>query len=263
MSNLLAVPLHLTHVLITRPLEASLRLAELLQAQPDGLQLQSLVMPLYTFAAHEPSMDVCAAWPASRGRKLAVFTSPRAVHYGLPFIASEQLAQLEFAAVGPATRALLEAAGHVVQLQANTGFTSEDLLQLPALVSEPGEAVIFCAPGGRRALGQGLKSMGWSVARAKVYERVTLQPPPDQVDHLLGADSLLSIWSSVSALELAEMNLPEAAWSKILNSPALVISARIQHYLQQRGCRHALLADGPGNRDLLSSIRRLSVLPTL
>ncbi len=251
-------PLHLTHVLITRPLEAALQLAVSLQDQPDGLKLQALVMPLYTFAAHVPSPDMCATWSVSSGRKLAIFTSPRAVHYGLCFIAPEQLTQLEFVAVGPATRAQLEAAGHTVHLQANSGFTSEDLLQLPALASEPGEAVIFCAPGGRKTLEQGLKSMGWSVNRTKVYERVTVQPPQDQIDQLLGADSLLSIWSSVSALELAEQNLPGEAWGKILNSPALVISARIQHYLQQRGCGTVLLADGPSNRQLLDSIRRLT-----
>lgn len=250
--------MQLTHVLITRPLEASLQLAEMLQDPLAGQQLQAIVMPLYRFTALEPSQKMQAAWSGSTGRKLAIFTSPRAVQYGLTWIGSEQLRRLEFAAIGPATRAQLESAGHANHLQAATGFTSEDLLQIPALAKAPGEAVIFCAPGGRQTLAEGLKALGWGVIRAMVYERVALQPATAPVEQLLAAPSLLSLWTSVSALELAQKNLPQVAWEKILQAPALAISARIQHHLQQCHGRQVLLADGPGNRELLSSIERFS-----
>ncbi len=247
----------LTHVLITRPLEASLQLAEMLQDPLAGQQLKAIVMPLYRFTALQPPQKMQAAWSGSTGRKLAIFTSPRAVQYGLTWLGSEKLKRLEFATIGPATRAQLESAGHANHLQAATGFTSEDLLQMPALAKAPGEVVIFCAPGGRQTLAEGLEALGWSVNSAMVYERVALQPEPDQVEYLLTAPSLLSLWTSVSALELAEKNLPLAAWKKILQAPALAISARIQHHLQQCHGRQVLLADGPGNRELLSSIERI------
>ena len=240
----------MTHVLVTRPLEASRQLADQLEA----LGLFPIVMPLYTFSARKPDLDMHLAWSTSKARKLAVFTSPRAVRFGLAHIPRDVLDDLEFAVVGSATRAKLESSGYQVHLQASSGFTSEDLLQLPQLAVDPGAAVIFCAPGGREALARGLDDLGWSVASAMVYERLPLRPESAQIDTISTARDLLSVWTSVSALKLAEKYLPEAVWMKILNAPALVISSRIQHYLQQLGATRVELADGPGNPELLQSI---------
>ena len=240
----------MTQVLITRPLEASQQLADQLEA----LGFSPIVMPLYTFSARQPDLDMKSAWSNSTVRKLAVFTSPRAVRFGLAHIPRDVLDDLEFAVVGSATRAKLESGGYQVQLQASSGFTSEDLLQLPQLAVDPGEAVIFCASGCREALTRGLNDLGWNVASAMVYERLPLRPESAQIDTISAARDLLSVWTSVSALKLAEKYLPEAVWKKILNAPALVISARIQHYLQQLGATRVELADGPGNPELLQSI---------
>ena len=240
----------MTHVLVTRPLEASQQLADQLEA----LGLFPIVMPLYTFSARRPALDMNSVWSRSKVRKLAVFTSPRAVRFGLSHIPRDVLHDLEFAVVGSATRAKLESSGQPVHLQASAGFTSEDLLQVPELAVDPGEAVIFCAPGGRETLVKGLSDLGWNVTRAMVYERLPLRPEPTQVDSISGAKDLLSVWTSISALKLAEQFLPAAVWTKILNAPALVISARIQHYLQQLGATQVELADGPGNPELLQSI---------
>lgn len=253
--------MHLTHVLITRPLEASQQLSGWLDDQFDSLALYPIVMPFYTFSAHHPGVAMDTAWSAPPGRKLAVFTSPRAVRYGLLQIPLGRMTGLEFAAVGSATRTQLEAAGHEVHIQASAGFTSEDLLQEPALTADPGEAVIFCAPGGRVKLARGLETLGWRVFQAMVYERMPVEPASEQIDTLLAAAGILSTWTSVSALVLAEENLPARAWAKILDAPALVISARIQHHLQQRGASRVALADGPGNPALLESIKRLAGQP--
>jgi len=240
-----------TTVLITRPLQASLQLA----GQLDKLGLQVIVMPFYTFSARQPELDVHVAWAGSGGRKLAVFTSPRAVQFGLEHIPPGILHKLEFAAVGSATRRQLEANGHQVQLQASAGFTSEDLLQVPELATDTGAAVIFCAPHGRNKLKQGLHALGWTVSMAKVYRRQAVHPTPDLVDALIGAANLLSVWTSVSALELARACLPVAAWRKILGAPALVISARIKHHLLQAGATRVAVTEGPGNAEMLQLIR--------
>lgn len=240
----------MTHVLVTRPLEASQQLADQLEAAG----LFPIVMPLYTFSARKPAIDLNSVWSRSVVRKLAVFTSPRAVQYGLPHIPHDVLHDLEIAVVGSATRAKLEYSGYPVHLQAGSGFTSEDLLQVPELAVDPGAAVIFCAPGGRETLAKGLGELGWNVSSAMVYERLPLRPASAQIDMISGAKDLLSVWTSISALKLAEEHLPGAVWAKILKAPALVISARIQHYLQQLGATRVELADGPGNPDLLQSI---------
>lgn len=254
----------MTHVLVTRPLESS----QLLAGKLERKGLLPIVMPLYGFSKRDPLLNMNSDWSAPNNlertrhkptkRKLAVFTSPRAVQYGLAYIPHDQLQSLVFAAIGSATRAELEACGHPVHLQADTGYTSEDLLQVPELAVDPGDAFVFCAPGGRETLAEGLDDLGWRVVKAMVYERVPLQPGPETIDALLCAEYLISVWTSISALKLARESLPAAAWKKILMTPALVISARIQHHLQELGAISVELADGPGNPELLQSILRLT-----
>lgn len=239
-------------VLITRPLESSQQLAE----QLAELGTNSIVIPMYGFTARDPILDFQSVWSEPTRRKLAVFTSPRAVQFGISYIPN--LDALEFAAIGPATCEELARAGFPVHLKSDNGYRSEDLLQLPALATKPGDAVIFCAPGGRETLSIGLVNLGWDVVKAMVYERVAVEIKPAQLDALSAADDLLSIWTSISALEIAKERLPIALWSRILNAPAVVISTRIQQHLRQLGASRVELSDGPGNPDLLRSILRLT-----
>jgi uroporphyrinogen-III synthase len=244
----------MTQVLITRPLTPANELA----AQLRSHGLTPIVMPFYSFSALQPVPGMTDLLSAARGRKLAVFTSPRAVRFGLPHLTAALKQSLEFAAIGMATRAQLEALGCKVHLQAAGGYTSEDLLQLPGLDSAPGSAVIFCAPGGRETLASGLEALGWNVVKSMVYERVEVQPAAEQIESIMRAGSLLTVWTSISALELARKQLPAAAWDRVLCTPALVISQRIQHHLHQLGASCVELADGPGNADLLRAILRLA-----
>ena len=100
--------------------------------------------------------------------------------------------------------------------------------------------------------------MGWDVVKAMVYERVALPPAAAQAEAIIEARDLVSIWTSVAALELAREQLPGPAWDSLLRSTMLVISERIQHYLQGLGARLVVRADGPGNADLLRSVLRLA-----
>jgi uroporphyrinogen-III synthase len=242
----------MTHVLLTRPLTASQQLA----GQLDDLGLTPIVMPFYTFTARDPGFNLATHW-SGRARNLAVFTSPRAVEYGLPHIAAEAATMLEFAVVGSATRRALEKSGRQVHIQAGSGYTSEDLLQQPELREHPGEAVIFCAPGGRQTLAEGLEALGWSVTLAMVYERVSLSPSRAQLNELESAGTLLSVWTSVAAIDLAREALAEELWGKIISSPVVVISGRIQQHLEHLGAARIELTDGPGNPDIYEAVARL------
>jgi uroporphyrinogen-III synthase len=249
----------MTHVLVTRPEEASQELAE----QLDALGLLPVTMPFYTFAARSPGIDMTAVWQTPGKRKLAVFTSPRAVQFGLPHMPPPgRRNDLQVAVVGSATRTSLEASGVAVHTQADSGFTSEDLLSVPELADRPGIAVIFCAPEGRETLAEGLEKLGWKIEKAMVYARVPQQPDTAGLEELRSADDLISIWTSVSALQLAEKYLPPDVWGKILESPALVISARIRSHLEKLGAGLVELAEGPGNPELLRSVARLKGLRT-
>lgn len=244
----------MTQVLVTRPKEASQELA----AQLEARGLEAVIMPFYTFQARSPDIETDALWLEGAGRKVAVFTSPRAVEFGLRYLPAPGACEgLQLAVVGSATRASLEGSGRQVHIQASTGFTSEDLLRSPQLAENPGDAVIFCAPEGRQTLAEGLDSLGWKVRKAMVYERVPLQPDPLLLEHLRENDGLISVWTSISALNLAEQYLPRDVWGRILGAPALVVSSRIRQHLQQLGAGNVELADGPGNTELLRSILRL------
>ena len=87
---------------------------------------------------------------------------------------------------------------------------------------------------------------------------LSYNPRKEQIDEITAADRLLSVWTSVSALEVAKKHLPSHAWEKILHAPMLVISARIKHHLQQLGASGVELTDGPGNAGLLQSIRQMA-----
>jgi len=244
----------MTQVLVTRPQEASQELAEQLEARG----FNTVIMPFYSFRARSPDIDIGALWLQGEGRKVAVFTSPRAVEFGLPHLPAPGVCEgLQLAVVGSATRASLESSGRQVHIQASAGFTSEDLLRAPQLAGSPGVAVIFCAPEGRETLAEGLESLGWQVQKAMVYERVPVQPDPAQLEQLRQNDGLISVWTSISALNLAEQYLPRDVWGRILGAPALVVSSRIRQHLQQLGAEIVELADGPGNTELLRSILRL------
>jgi len=244
----------MTQVLVTRPEEASQELA----AQLEAHGLEAVIMPFYAFQAHGPDIEIDAVWQGGNGRKVAVFTSPRAVQFGLRYLPAPGVCEgLQLAVVGSATRASLEGSGRQVQIQASAGFTSEDLLQSPQLAENPGIAIIFCAPEGRETLADGLESLGWEVKKAMVYERVPLPPDPAQLGRLRKNGGLISVWTSISALNLAEQYLPPDVWGRILGAPALVVSSRIRQHLQQLGAGFVELADGPGNTELLRSILRL------
>ena len=243
----------MTHILITRPQESSTQLANQLN-QPG---IHTIVMPLYTFFSNDPGNVIDETLASPHARKIAIFTSPRAVQFGLKHVPPEHLDMLEFAAIGSATCTSLEHCGLKVRLQSSCGYTSEDFLQIPELAINPGSVIIFCAPGGRKKLATGLQEMGWTVSNAMVYQRQPLPPSREQVDDICEADNLISIWTSIYALEIAREYLPAAVWSKILNAPALVISARIKHYLQQAGAKHIESAEGPGNSALLQSLKAL------
>lgn len=239
----------MSHVLITRPLPAAQELAD----QVEAAGLAPIMAPMYGFAAHQPDFRF-EFEVKSDARTLAVFTSPRAVSFGAKYLPAPELPGPELAVVGSSTRAALEALGYQVHVQAESGYTSEDLLQSGQLRDHPGEAVIFCAPGGREKLADGLAESGWAVSKALVYQRVELELDNSCLTELRSAKGLISVWTSNSAADIAQKRLPGDLWSKILASPMLVISSRMQRHVESMGASRVMMARGPANAALLQSI---------
>ena len=98
------------------------------------------------------------------------------MEFGLRQLPSGFLDKVEIAAIGPATADVLERVVSLVSILPASGFSSEELLRQPQLTADPGQALVFTAPGGRQALQKGLKNLGWKVFVAYVYRRVPLDP---------------------------------------------------------------------------------------
>ena len=109
-----------THVVITRPEPEASELAGLCR----DAGFEPIVLPALTF---EPAPDA-GPWPPPGGdgqaRRLAVFTSPRAVRFGLPGVEPAGLQGWELAAIGEATARALERAGLAVDIRPADGYRS-------------------------------------------------------------------------------------------------------------------------------------------
>jgi uroporphyrinogen-III synthase len=163
-------------VLVTRPEP---------QAAPLALRLEAEGARVFRL----PAMDVrprgdrpalrAALGPIDRYRWV-LFVSTNAVKFGTFLLEGVHGAQL--AAVGPATAAALERAGHPVALVPADGFDSEALLATPELNDVArGRVLIVRGDGGRELLGEELVRRGADVVYAEVYERRCAQPVPGAV----------------------------------------------------------------------------------
>jgi uroporphyrinogen III methyltransferase/synthase len=236
-------------VLITRPEAEAALLASTLKRR--GTQTVSI--PAFRFESGSANLNFSNAWN-NGGRRLAIFSSPRAVEFGLKQLPPGFLGGVEIAAIGPATRQRLEAAGYKVPIVPESEFNSESLLQHPALLSEPGSAVIFAAPGGRQRLFLGLAALGWKAQFAHVYRAVPLQPGKQETQTLLQAEHILSLWTSSNAMDHLAGHLDGMAWERICVGDFVVTSARLaklaSHYCKGR----VTVSSGPDNDALAAAV---------
>lgn len=247
-----------SHVLITRPGPEATELAQWLQLQRTSLV--PVLMPVFRFEPDFPGLDFNRAWhsPDRPGnRRLAIFSSPRAVEFGLRQLPAGFLDKVEIAAIGPATANLLESAGHSVSILPVGEFNSESLLEHPSLVDEPGQALIFTAPRGRQKLFHGLKKLGWRTQFAHVYQAVPLAPTQAGLEAILEATTILSVWTSANALRQLSGSIDSRAWEKILQGEFLVSSDRLADIARTYTQRHVHVTDGPGNEAIRTGILRL------
>jgi uroporphyrinogen-III synthase len=155
-----------TGVLVTRPEHQSDKLAAAIEdAGGEAIRF--------------PVIDIVPAEVADATRELeslpapdiTVFISTNAVMYGLPFVNGEDTI---VAAIGPTTKAAIEAAGRHVDVCPMQGFDSESLLAEAAMQDVSGKNVrIIRGDGGREMLARTLRERGAAVHYLEVYRRQT------------------------------------------------------------------------------------------
>lgn len=236
-----------SHALATRPEPQQ---TELVRALAE-LGLEAVSLPAFRFEARPVPADL-----VTRARNaLLIFTSPRAVTFGLAALGGALPGTARAAAIGPATQAALAKHGvHALQAPGNR-HDSEALLAMLDDGIAPGRALIFAAPGGREALERGLTERGWQVALAPVYRRVLLAPAPMEADRLTHASRVLSLWTSGTAMRHVLQGLPEAARAAVLRGTAIVASERLASLAWERGFDAVVTAEGASNTALLAAAR--------
>lgn len=251
-----------THALVTRPHPQGVELAARLRPW-----VAPIDMPAFRFAARGEGVAPDDAWRRAR-RRLLLFTSPRAVEFGLAALAPEMLDGATSASVGPATTRALEQAGLAPVQAPGPDFDSEALLrtldhELASDGEDPGSgaAVIFAAPGGREALQRGLAARGWHVRFAPVYERRLIAPEPSAVAELERAGHVASFWTSGVAIAHLLDTLSDTAADRIRAGIAIVISERLAELAREHGLGDVVVAKGPANDDLVRQFAALAGVP--
>lgn len=251
--------MNVSHAFLTRPRDESTELA----ARIEPLGLEPVIQPAFHYlpvdAGAEQPADLAALAGVAQG-DLLLFTSPRAVEHGLPQVPRDAMGRLRIAAIGPATARALARCGVRTTLQAESGFTSEDLLRTLAqeVKGRTGQAAfILAAPGGRTALAEGLTKLGLATRTLMVYRAEAEPLDREALARLDSARGVLSVWTSANAMRALSQRLPPATWFRLCQGDWLVISDRLARLARAYGPGAVHLANGPGNDALVSSIRNL------
>ncbi len=248
-----------SHVLITRPRQE----AEELAAMLTPLGLQAVLQPAFEFRQLEAASEqprVLADLESDKASRLLIFTSTRAVRFGLAQLPRKLVLRQKIAAIGPATSKSLKAAGMQVNVCPSSGFTSEALLDTleknpPDSVAPGKSAIILAAPGGRRKMEDGLTRLGWTVETLMVYSRDNADLDKQALAALGEAEGIFSVWTSGNAMKALSQRLPPATWFQICRGEWLVISERLKRLARAYGPTVIHLSPGPGNSDILGGIR--------
>lgn len=229
-------------VLLTRPLEESRALAEILES--DGIDA-----PIWPLTRIVPAV-MALELPFTTGGLL--FTSANGVRVLAALTDRRDLPAL---CVGKATADAARKAGFRDCFSANG-----DALALADLARRSGINDFF-HPRGHDAAGDlkgWLAETGQRVTEAVLYHAQETGPPPAQVDALLkrGKIELVTIWSSRGAAILAR-HLANAG-AVMRATDLLAISPAAAEPLEASGFRGVLIAETPDGAAMLTKIRAYS-----
>lgn len=254
-----------SHVVITRPRQEALHLAHLLARLP----AEMIILPAHTFLPLELTTEQlgrlqAAATEGATGPAptLLIFTSPRAVEFGLSQLSPEVVRASRIAAIGPSTGALLEHAGIGVDIRPWHGYDSEHLLSElaslpPARAAVPPAAFILAAPGGRTLIQESLQAIGYSVHTLMVYESKPAELDVACVTAIERARFTLAVWTSANAMASLARHLPARCWQRLCQGEWLVISERLAEVAQSYKPAKIHISLGPANEDIAAAVSKL------
>ncbi|MFK7815470.1 MAG: uroporphyrinogen-III synthase [Gammaproteobacteria bacterium] len=241
-------------IVVTRPLAQAQNILGILEAR-----LAKVV--------HFPVISICAADNIKSAKQsfnkltdyqVIIFISANAVHYTMS-IAQELGVNFEhstLAAVGPATKTALENYGCNVAIVPSAGFTSEALLNDPALLNIAEQNIMIVrGRGGREHLRETLEARNARVTYAEVYQR---QLPTERNDINLGElpqqNTAILLYSVESAQNLWSLcTHEEQQW--LQNLTFITGSSRIAEATIQVGfAKNPIIAENPSDGAILTAL---------
>lgn len=244
------MPLSGLGIAITRPVDQSKKLSELIMAAGGT----PVLYPLIEITALSDYIQFEVVIQTIHEYDWAIFISSNAVQNGMPRLVNVGIpAHLKFAAIGPVTAGELQGFGINQVLTPKDRFDSEALLALPEIQAINNKKVmIFRGIGGRDVLAETLKSRGAMVTFAECYQRINPQTSCDLLAKLYSEKKLhgIVITSSEAMRHLLDL-AGDAEWLK--NITLFVNHARIAELPLYMGLR-VKIADAPGDDAMLSNI---------
>ena len=253
-------PLRLTgiRVILTRPRHQCDALISMFESR--GADARCL--PVVEIEPPADPAPAAAALGELKRFNLVVFTSANAVRGALSINGElpRAAADIQVAAVGPATRRALEQAGMRVTIVPSDEFSSEGLLSHPNLDASElkGKNVLIVkGEGGRGLLAASLETTGAAVTAVDVYRR---SRPEVKISELLG-ESLTEFDLIVLTSGTAVEHLMDVAGDKekrqILSMPLVVSSERIARIVRRHGARKSpVVAATPEDKSLVEAVER-------
>lgn len=245
-------PLTGYRVLVTRPVQQADELVEAIESAGG----KAIRFPVIQIIGRSPEV-VELEFTSVPKPDIAIFVSRNAVLHGLAAIRNSGAT---IAAVGPTTKAAIEAAGVEVAISVDDGFDSERLLTHAALDNVAGNAVtIVRGESGRELLADTLTSRGAKVSYLSAYRREMRCASPAEVELLdkrwcRGGIDCVTVMS-VETLKNLLQQLPPSSLEQLRQTPLVAPGARvIQTAMELVPGISAVMASGPQTVDMLNAL---------
>lgn len=243
------LPLTNTTIVVTRPLPQ----AQQTQAKLTQLGARVLSCPTLEITYPDEEKTTLALFKQINQFDHAIFISANAVKYALHYLDSDPtpLKQLTLWSIGKQTQAALQQTGLGSHSPAQ-GFTSEDLLQLPALQQVKGERFLLIrGQGGRALLADTFQQRGAILEHAIVYQRkrpTHCAFTPEQLSYAIDIVCVTSVESLNNLITLWSHPIP------LITIPLVAGSQRIARYAKQCGFQQVIIAQDPSDKAMTHAL---------
>jgi uroporphyrinogen-III synthase len=243
-------------VLVTRPDHQAAHLCRLVEAEGGA----AVRYPALVIQPRPDRAAIRAAVGPTDRYDLVIFVSANAVRFGADLLDRRRDAPV--AAIGQATAAALNAAGHRVSLMPAEGADSESLLALPQLAHLSGQRVLIVrGVGGRDVLREVMTARGAQVQYAEVYTREPASPSAGlqaEIEQLWRQGGISAYTATSVELLEALVGIVTPRCRGLMDSTALVTGAeRVADAAGRLGLGSPiLLADSPEDTALIAALVR-------